>query len=895
MTITLPGVPRHRVIKTRDEKTYEEDYDARKLTAFLISLCNELQISESMVNDSVNLITEGLPDDSITVDTLLNLLSESLATRVINHPDFAILAGRVEAVRTNLQCNIPFAENIVRLYNYYHPKTGERFPLVSKEVFDTVSANPSLFNELIKPHRDFNLTYFGIKTLQKSYLIHANGKLAETPQYLFLRVAIGIHSFDLNSVIETYELMSQKYFIHASPTLFGAGTDNNYLSSCFLLSMQDDSIDGIYRTLHQSALISKASGGIGLHVHNIRSSGSLIKSSNGTSSGLVPMLRVFNNTARYVDQGGNKRPGAFAIYLEPWHSDVFDVIDLRKNHGKEEMRARDLFYGLWIPDLFMHRVKNNLNWSLFSPDEAPGLSDVTGDEFVKLYESYEIQGKAFKTVKAQKLWNAILESQTETGLPYMLYKDSCNSKSNQQNLGTIKSSNLCTEIIEYSSPEETAVCNLGSLALPSFIKFNSSSATCSFDFAKLSDVAKILTKNLDKVIDVTKYPIESAKISNKKHRPIAIGVQGLADTFFELRLPFDSIEAKVLNIQIFETIYHAAIEASTELAIEYGPYETFAGSPASEGKLQFDLWNHKPSDLFNDWDELKNRVAKHGLRNSLLVAPMPTASTSQILGFNECFEPLTSNIYTRRVLSGEFQIVNKYLLKDLIDLGIWNDSMKNSILINQGSIQKIPVIPESLKKLYKTTWELSQRTIIDLAADRGKFIDQLQSMNIHLQNPTFGKLTSCHFYAWEKGLKTGMYYLRTQAASRAIQFTVDASEADKINYSAKVADISLLKRCKYLPVTSFSQVHYSPPPVKIPGSLTSFIKEKSLSTTLSPTVSITDEDCNTSKSSSKRKHDLDDLPSKKSKHHDDETYDIYDNTPIACNIKDPENCDSCLG
>lgn len=752
----------------------------------------ELDTEYISLEEIVNKVIDGLPD-LISVKDLLELLAESIATKIIYHPDHSILAGRVEAVNLQKMTDYTFSSNVIRLRNYKSNKTGRSYGVVSDEYFKTVMEHKHVLDSIIDSRRDLELTYFGIKTLQNSYLLKLDNVVSETPQFMFLRVAIGIHGDDIDSVIETYELMSQKYFIHASPTLFNSGTEYNYLSSCFLLAMEDDSIDGIYKTLHKSALISKASGGIGLHVHNIRGSGSYIASSNGTSSGLVPMLRVFNNTARYVDQGGNKRPGAFAIYIEPWHCDIISILDLKKNHGKEEMRARDLFYGLWIPDLFMERVKQDLDWSLFSPDITPGLSDCYGDAFKTLYEKYEESGKAIRTIKAQKLWRAILECQTETGGPYMLFKDACNLKSNQRNLGTIKSSNLCCEIIEYSSPEETAVCNLGSLALPSFIK---NSNELEYDFDKLHTVTKVLAKNLNKIIDITKYPIESAKFSNMRNRPIAVGVQGLADLFLELRLPFDSNQAKVLNTQIFETIYHAAVEVSIELAIKDGPYDTFKGSPISEGLFQFDLWNHKPSQLYSDWDELKLKAKTLGVRNSLLVAPMPTASTSQILGFNECFEPYTSNIYNRRVLSGEFQVVNKYLMKDLIDLGIWNSSMKNKIILENGSIQNIPSIPKELKQLYKTVWEISQKVIIELAADRGKFIDQLQSMNIHLQDPTFGKLTSSHFYAWEKGLKTGMYYLRTQAATRAIQFTVDLAESRKLDVQPE-ADMSTLKRKSY--------------------------------------------------------------------------------------------------
>lgn len=560
---------------------------------------------------------------------------------------------------------------------------------------------------------------------------------------MIMRVAVGIHGHDTEKVIETYNLMSSKHFTHASPTLFNAGTPSPQLSSCFLVTMKDDSIEGIYDTLKTCAMISKTAGGIGLNIHCIRATGSYIAGTNGTSNGIIPMLRVFNNTARYVDQGGNKRPGAFAIYMEPWHADVFEFLDLRKNHGKEEVRARDLFYALWIPDLFMKRVEANEEWSLFCPNEAPGMHEVYGDEFEALYEKYEKEGRARKTVKAQKLWYAILEAQTETGNPFMLYKDACNRKSNQQNLGTIKCSNLCTEIVEYSAPDEVAVCNLASIALPTFVEKKQNQAP-EFNFQKLHDVTKVVAKNLNKIIDINYYPVEEARRSNMRHRPIGVGVQGLADAFLALRMPFDSTDAKHLNIQIFETIYHAAVEASAELAEIEGHYETYPGSPASKGLLQYDLWGVTPTDLW-DWDELKEKVAKHGLRNSLLCAPMPTASTSQILGNNECFEPYTSNIYTRRVLAGEFQIVNPWLLKDLVERGLWNAKLKNRIIAENGSIQNIPDLPADLKALYKTVWELSQKTIIDMAADRGAYIDQSQSLNIHIKDPSFGKITSMHF------------------------------------------------------------------------------------------------------------------------------------------------------
>ncbi|KAI5958864.1 STE13 [Candida theae] len=818
---------------TIDPGTVLDSIDEAYLSNLLSEFCHGLDTDHVRLDEIVTSILSGLPD-SITLHELYNFASEVIATRIIHHPDYAIFAGRVVAHLLQLQIPYTFSENVKRLKQATNSR-GVPYAQMSEKFYTVVMEHGEEFDEIIEKTGEIELAYFGIKTLENSYLWRIGDKVAETPEFMFLRVAIEIHQDDVDAVEETYRLMSQKLFIHASPTLYNAGCTYNYLSSCFLLAMKDDSIDGIYKTLHEAALISKASGGIGIHIHNIRAQGSHIASTNGRAGGVVPMLRVFNNTARYVDQGGGKRPGAFAVYLEPWHADVFDILNMRKNHGNEELRTRDLFYGLWIPDLFMQRVKSGGDWSLFSPDVAPGLSDVYGDEFVNLYESYESQGLATTTIKAQKLWLAILESQTETGGPYMLYKDACNKKTNQSNLGTIKSSNLCCEIIEHSSPDETAVCNLASLGLPSFLHSNDESIE--FDFEKLHAATKVVTRNLNKVIDATRYPVDSAEKSNKRNRPIAIGVQGLADLFLELRLPFDSAEAKKLNSQIFETIYHGAVEASVELAMLETPYSTFDGSPASKGVLQFDMWNHKPT-FYDDWDQLKENVKHCGLRNSLLIAPMPTASTSQILGFNECFEPYTSNLYTRRVISGEFQVVNKYLIRDLADLGIWNNAMRSKIIQDGGSIQNISIIPEDIKKLYRTVWELKQKDIIDMAADRGKFIDQSQSMNIYMQNPTIGKLTSCHFYAWEKGLKTGMYYLRTQAATRAIQFTVDK---DQVELAEKQEVHKSLKRKKYVEVTP---------------------KRRRVSVYATP---------------------------------DSEVYDIHDMTPVACDIRDAENCESCSG
>lgn len=704
------------------------------------------------------------------------LAAEVAASMTTIHPDYAILAARIEVSNLQKETKKLFSDVMTDLYNYVNPKNGKHSPLISKETHEIIMNNADRLNSAIIYDRDYHYNYFGVKTLMRSYLLKIDGKVAERPAHMLMRVSVGIHKDDIDAAIETYNLMSEKWFTHASPTLFNSGTCKPQLSSCFLLTMSDDSIDGIYETLMTCARISKSAGGIGINVHNIRASGSYIAGTNGVSNGLVPMLRVYNATARYVDQGGNKRPGAFAIYLEPWHSDVFDFLDLRKNTGKEEQRARDLFFALWIPDLFMRRVESDEMWSLMCPNECPGLQDCWGEAFDKLYESYEKQGKFRRQIKAQKLWFAILEAQTETGTPYMLYKDACNRKSNQQNVGTIKCSNLCTEIVEYSSPDEVAVCNLASLALNKFVKTDE--RPVQFNFQKLFEVTQVVTRNLNKIIDINYYPVKEAERSNKRHRPIGIGVQGMADAFILMRYPFESDEAKELNKKIFETIYYGALTASCQLAKEKGVYETYEGSPASQGKLQYDLWGVTPTDLW-DWAALKADIKKYGLRNSLLVAPMPTASTAQILGNNESFEPYTSNIYSRRVLSGEFQIVNQHLLKDLTERELWNEELKNKLVAANGSIQNIDEIPEDLKPLYKTVWEISQRTLIDMAADRGAFIDQSQSFNVFFAEPKYGKLTSMHFYGWKKGLKTGMYYLRTRPAANAIQFTVDQESLKK--------------------------------------------------------------------------------------------------------------------
>ena len=706
--------------------------------------------------------------DGVTSTVLDNLAAEIAASLTTRHPDYALLASRIAVSNLHKNTKKSFSETMKDLYNYIDPKTNQKAPLLADDVFHIVWENRELLDSSIIYDRDFGYDYFGFKTLEKSYLLKLEGHVAERPQHMLMRVAIGIHKNDVEAAIETYNLMSERWFTHATPTLFNAGTPKPQLSSCFLLMMEDDSIDGIYNTLKNCAKISQSAGGIGLSMHNIRATGSYIRGTNGTSNGIVPMLRVFNDTARYVDQGGGKRKGSFAIYLEPWHADIFDFLELKKNHGKEELRARDLFYALWISDLFMKRVEADGEWSLFCPNEAPGLGDCYGKEFEDLYTRYEQEGKARKTIKAQELWFAILESQIETGTPYMLYKDACNEKSNQKNLGTIKSSNLCTEIVEYTAKDEIAVCNLASIALPRFV------INGAFDHQRLFDITYVVTKNLNKVIDINYYPVEATRKSNMRHRPIGIGVQGLADAFILLRYPFESDEAKQLNKEIHETIYYAAMTASKDLAKRDGTYETYEGSPVSQGIFQFDMWGVTPSSRW-EWDVLREEVKKYGARNSLLLAPMPTASTSQILGNNECFEPYTSNIYTRRVLSGEFPIVNKHLLKDLVKLGLWDDSMKNKIIADNGSVQNIPEIPQGLKEIYKTVWEIKQRNLIDMAADRGAFICQSQSLNMFIDNPNFAKLTSMHFYAWKKGLKTGMYYLRSKSAADAIKFTVDAS------------------------------------------------------------------------------------------------------------------------
>ena len=760
----------------RDGRKEEIMFD--KITARVKKLCYGLNELVDPLKVAMRVI-EGLYD-GVTTSELDNLAAEVAATMTTAHPDYARLAARISVSNLHKNTKKTFSEVMHDLYTYVNPRTGKDAPLLSDEVYNVISENKDKLDSTIIYNRDFGYDYFGFKTLERSYLLKLNGVIAERPQHMLMRVSIGIHLNDLDAAIETYELMSKKYFTHATPTLFNAGTPKPQMSSCFLLTAKDDSIDGIYDTLKQTAKISQSAGGIGLAMHNIRATGSYIAGTNGTSNGIVPMLRVFNDTARYVDQGGGKRKGSFAIYLEPWHADVFDFLDLKKNHGKEEMRARDLFYAMWIPDLFMKRVQEDAEWTLMCPNECPGLPDTHSKEFEALYLDYEKRGKGRKTIKARELWEKITESQIETGTPYMLYKDAANRKSNQQNLGTIRSSNLCTEIIEYTSPDEVAVCNLASIALPMFVKDGV------FDHQELYRITKRVTRNLNKVIDRNYYPVIEAKNSNMRHRPIGLGVQGLADTFIALRLPFTSDEAKQLNQDIFETIYFAAVTSSMEEATEDGPYETYKGSPISEGKFQHNLWGLKDEELSGlwDWGQLRKEVLKNGVRNSLLVAPMPTASTSQILGNNECFEPYTSNIYTRRVLSGEFIVVNKHLLEDLVELGLWNESLKQEIMRANGSIQHVEAIPQDIKELYKTVWELSMKDIIDMSRQRGYFIDQSQSLNLFMEGATMAKLTSMHFYAWKSGLKTGMYYLRTKSAVDAIKFTLDNKKKESPEPSA---------------------------------------------------------------------------------------------------------------
>ena len=758
----------------RDGHREEVKFD--KITARIQKLCYGLSPLVDPVAVAMRVI-EGLYD-GVTTSELDNLAAEVAASMTVRHPDYAQLAARVAVSNLHKNSTKSFSETMRSLYTYVNAKTGKAAPMIADDVMEIIEQHAERLDSAAIYDRDFNYDYFGFKTLERSYLLRIDGKVAERPQHMLMRVSVGIHKDDIDAAVETYNMMSKGLFTHATPTLFNAGTPKPQMSSCFLLQMKDDSIDGIYDTLKQTARISQSAGGIGLSIHNIRATGSYIRGTNGTSNGIVPLLRVFNDTARYVDQGGGKRKGSFAIYLEPWHADVFDFLDLKKNTGKEESRARDLFYALWIPDLFMKRVEDDSTWTLMCPNECPGLYDTYGADFEALYHKYESEGKGRKTIKARELWHKVLEAQIETGTPYMLYKDACNAKSNQKNLGVIRSSNLCTEILEYTAPDEVAVCNLASIALPRFIEDGQ------FNHQMLYEVTYKVTKNLNKVIDRNYYPVAEARNSNMRHRPVGLGVQGLADAFIALRYPFTSNEARQMNKDIFETIYFAALKSSCDLAKLDGKYESYEGSPISKGEFQFNLWGVSEDALSGrwDWKALRQEIAEHGVRNSLLVAPMPTASTSQILGNNECFEPYTTNIYTRRVLSGEFIVVNKHLLLDLVKLGLWNDEMKNAIMASNGSVQSIDAIPDNIKELYKTVWEMSMRDIIDMAADRGLFIDQSQSLNLFVEAPNMGKLTSMHFHAWKKGLKTGMYYLRTKAASAAIKFTVTkkAEEAPQV-------------------------------------------------------------------------------------------------------------------
>ena len=741
-----------------------------KITARIKKLCYDLNPLVDPVRVAMRVI-EGLYD-GVTTSELDNLAAEIAATMTTTHPDYAQLAARISVSNLHKNTKKSFSDTMTDLYNYVNPRTGKDAPLLSDEVYEIIQKHKDVLDSSIIYNRDFGYDFFGFKTLERSYLLKLNGEIVERPQHMLMRVSVGIHMDDIDNVLSTYELMSKRFFTHATPTLFNSGTPKPQMSSCFLLAMQDDSIDGIYDTLKQTAKISQSAGGIGLSIHNVRATGSYIAGTNGTSNGIVPMLRVYNDTARYVDQGGGKRKGSFAIYVEPWHADIFDFLDLKKNHGKEEMRARDLFYAMWTPDLFMKRVEADAEWTLMCPNECPGLFNCHSEEFEALYTKYESEGKGRKTIRARELWEKILESQIETGTPYMLYKDAANRKSNQKNLGTIRSSNLCTEIMEYTSPDEVAVCNLASIALPMFIKDGA------FDHDELYRVTKQVTKNLNRVIDRNYYPVPEAENSNMRHRPVGLGVQGLADAFIKLRLPFTSQEAKDLNQDIFETLYFAAVTASMEEAEKDGPYSSYKGSPISKGEFQHNLWGIKDEELSGrwDWTALRKQVKKHGVRNSLLVAPMPTASTSQILGNNECFEPYTSNIYTRRVLSGEFIVVNKHLLEDLVELGLWTEDMKQELMRANGSVQHIEGIPADIKELYKTVWEMSMKDIIDMSRHRGYFIDQSQSLNLFMEGATMAKLTSMHFYAWKSGLKTGMYYLRTKSAVDAIKFTLSNKE-----------------------------------------------------------------------------------------------------------------------
>ncbi|XP_011162453.1 ribonucleoside-diphosphate reductase large subunit [Solenopsis invicta] len=784
------------VIKRNGRK---EDVHFDKITSRIAKQCYNLDMNYVDPSAVAIQVIRGLYSGVTTV-ILDNLAAETAATMATNHPDYAILAARIDVSNLHKETKKSFSEVMHDLYYARNSITNQHTPIISEHYYNIIKNNADRLDSAIIYDRDFSYNYIGFKTLERSYLLKINGKIVERPQHMLMRVAVGIHENDIDKVIETYNYLSERYFTHASPTLFNACTNNQQMSSCFLLTLENDSIKGIYSMLKKCSLISKYAGGIGINVHCIRAKSA---EDTNTTNGLVSVLKLYNEIAVYVDQGGNKRPGAFAIYLEPWHADIFEFLELKRNIGDGNMRARDLFYGLWIPDLFMERVYNDEMWSLMCPYESPGLADVWGDEFKELYIRYEKEGRYRKQVEARTVWLAILRSQGETGTPYMLYKDHCNRKSNHQHLGTIKCSNLCTEIVEYSGPGEVAVCNLASIAVNMFVNTD----TKTFDFDKLKTVAKIVTRNLDKVIDVNFYPIPETKASNQKHRPIGIGIQGLADAFLLMRYSFDSKEAKELNIKIFETLYYGALECSCELAAEKGTYETYQGSPVSKGILQYDMWNVKPTDLWN-WDELKAKIAEHGVRNSLLIAPMPTASTAQILGNNESIEPYTSNIYVRRVLSGEFVIVNPHLLRDLTARGLWDEDMQNEILANFGSVQNIERIPDDLKMLYKTVWEIPQKVILEMAADRGAFIDQSQSLNVHIGDPTTEKLTSMHFFGWRSGLKTGMYYLRTKPAANPIQFTVDQSKLQSRDSISSASNTST-STINSTPINS-TPIHQSP-------------------------------------------------------------------------------------
>lgn len=786
MAVTKPTTPEldaDMFVLKRGGRKEECHFD--KITSRIKKLCFGLNMTFVSPYAITLKVIQGMYAGITTVE-LDTLAAEIAASMTTKHPDYARLAARIAISNLHKETKKKFSDTISDLYHYVNPEINTHCPMVSEETYNIVQANKEKLDGAVIYSRDFEYHYFGFKTLERSYLLKINDKPAERPQQMLMRVSVGIHGEDIDAAIETYNLMSEKWFTHASPTLFNAGTPRPQMSSCFLLAMQSDSIEGIFDTLKQCAVISKWAGGIGVHIHCIRCAGTYIAGTNGHSNGIIPMLRVFNNTARYVDQGGNKRPGSIAVYLEPWHADIFEFLDLKKNTGKEEHRARDLFLAMWVCDLFMKRVETKGTWSLMCPHECKGLSDCWGEEFEKLYTKYEDEGKFRKQVPAQKLWYAILDSQVETGTPYMVYKDHCNRKSNQQNLGTIKCSNLCTEIVEYTAPDEIAVCNLASIAINKFVNVKKETITLpsgetkivksgTFDFNKLKEVTKVATRNLNRVIDRNFYPAEEARRSNMRHRPIGIGIQGLADAFILMRYPYESEESVLLNKQVFETIYYGALEASCELAEKYGTYETYPGCPVSKGILQYEMWGVTPTDLW-DWTELKAKIAKHGIRNSLLLSPMPTASTAQILGNNESFEPYTSNIYSRRVLSGEFQVVNQHLLHDLTDLNLWSDDMKNALVAHNGSVQNIDEIPAEIKALYKTAWEMKMKVMINMAADRGAFICQSQSLNIFVAEPNFAKLTAIHFYGWKKGLKTGMYYLRTKPAADAIQFTVDQNK-----------------------------------------------------------------------------------------------------------------------